>query len=263
MSNILVVGDTHGDLGFIQKMVNFAKENDCTEIIQLGDFGLWPIRRCPTILDTGFLQAVISMLDRADIKMTFIDGNHDAHKLGREASDKKYNGTREFSPNLIWADRGSFFYIDGIKFGALGGAISIDRDYRRIDVSWWETETTTIRQVDLLAARCEYHVDVLLTHDAPFGVEIPGIYPIGGPLGREMVANRKRLSLAVERVKPKWLWHGHYHIGHTSQIQGDVLTRVRGYASNIEDDSSSYGIWDTDSLDNPYENLFDYQENSK
>ena len=77
---------------------------------------------------------------------------------------------------LDWADRGAVWSWHGVRFGALGGAVSIDRSVRVENESWWSTETITDLEVDTLIARAPDGLDVPVAHDAP--IIPPGIRPL-------------------------------------------------------------------------------------
>ena len=57
--------------------------------------------------------------------------------------------------------------------------------------------------------------DVLVAHDCPAGVDIPGLaesahlWPAEELIVAE--AHRRRLRFVVDQVRPRTVWHGHYH----------------------------------------------------
>src|SRR6059058_2673772 len=55
----------------------------------------------------------------------------------------------------------------GLSFLALGGAASIDRKHRRDRYSWWVEEYLT--EEDILTAQSSGPVDIMITHDSPYG----------------------------------------------------------------------------------------------
>ena len=123
---------------------------------------------------------------------------------------------------------------------AMGGAHSIDGPggvwgpFRGPGNGWWPQETISYddAQVAMRVAddlRLEgRHVDVMVTHDCPLGVDIPGIdgYEAG-------VANRRQLTGIVDHVEPQLLVCGHYHrrvSGRHKQAQVEILS------SNVQED---------------------------
>jgi hypothetical protein len=123
-----------------------------------------------------------------------------------------------------------------VRFGALGGAVSIDQEWRTEEISWWATEEITDLEVNSLIERAGPHgVDVLLTHDAPLLPD--GISPLANPEKR--VACDRSLNQvlrAVDAVDPQVLLHGHYHKRY-SGLYG--TTRIEGLAS--DEQSSRHG----------------------
>lgn len=69
---VFVLGDIHGNVGFLRRAAASAAKEACKTILQLGDFGaLWPGSR-------GFLRRVDETLHNAGVKrLVFIDGNHE------------------------------------------------------------------------------------------------------------------------------------------------------------------------------------------
>jgi hypothetical protein len=170
--------------------------------------------------------------------MRVIDGNHDAHPLVRSARPALDNGIRPIRDRVIdWADRGAVWDWCGITFGALGGAVSIDRNVRTEGHSWWPTETITDDDVDELITQSRGSLDVLLTHDAP--ILPPGIRPLADiALAADCAASTRQVARAVEITEPKLLIHGHYHQRYSASYR---LTNVEGLASDIE--SARPGSW--------------------
>lgn len=256
-ARLLVLGDTHGDAGFIQRALRAAADEGCDGALQLGDFGLWPDlafrKRTGQIrLGQRYLDEVASYASAYGMWLRFIDGNHDAHPLVRADYPELTDGTgiRPIRSGLLdWADRGSIWEWCGVRLGALGGAFSIDKARRTEGSSWWPTETITQTELDRLASRGP--LDVLLTHDAPAEVFVPGHRPLPPELESAARENRFMVSRAVAASKPTLLLHGHHHVAHRSAVDlGDGgRTRVIGVASNIELPPDNRGILSLPSLD--------------
>jgi hypothetical protein len=127
---------------------------------------------------------------------------------------------------------------------SVGGATSVDRRRRIEGVTWWPGEELTDDDVDR-AARVGA-VDVIVSHDCPRGVDIPGVGPDtkGGVRGNWppdllLAAQRHRDKLAqiCRSTRPARLFHGHYHIPYIAALDcGDSEpTSVVGLA---DDDST-------------------------
>lgn len=253
---ILLAGDTHADLFWWDHLIAAAKQFECELIFQLGDFGYFeniPVYR-------EYLDELSVMLREADIDAYWLDGNHDNHPLLWKKHKPKADGFATVRPRLRYAPRGHCWTWDGVKFLAVGGAYSIDRADRTLGKSWWAEELTT--DEDVVKACSHGFVDVLLSHDAPMGVNIPNIIP-DIALANE---NRERLREVVVNTLPSVVAHGHYHRRYTDLIDiplgavkpADELgaytrmawhrVRVEGYHCNFAGDSRAYGILDTENI---------------
>jgi predicted phosphodiesterase len=234
---VLVAGDTHGNLWWIGCLVKIAAANGCVGVVQLGDFGFWPdhriLRNCGwATIDNGWLDEVAALCTAAGVWMRVIDGNHDAHPLGRECYPADMNGVRPIRDGLLdWADRGAVWQWAGRRFGALGGGVSIDRHARTEHETWWATEIISDDDVDTLIANTDAEpLDVLLAHDAP--ALPPGMRPLNDPVLRaDCAASVHQIDRAVTATSPTLVLHGHYHRFYQS-IHG--TSRVVGLASDIE-----------------------------
>lgn len=223
-ARLLVAGDTHGNLGWIETLSKMAARHHCQGVLQLGDFGFWPDLRQlrnegRATINDRWLDAVAATAARYNVWWRVIDGNHDAHPLARELYDADDNGVRPIrNGTLDWADRGAVWEWSGIRFGALGGGISIDRAWRSEGRDYWATEVITDNDVDTLTKHAgPAGVDVLVTHDAP--QLPPGMVPLSDPiLAADCQRSNEQIARAVDTVKPTLLLHGHYHRSYTHTI---------------------------------------------
>ncbi len=228
----LFLGDSHADIDFAEDAMHIAKLEECQEIIQLGDWGFhWPNK-----VQVNYLSV---LLQRYNVTMRFIDGNHDNHDWLDTITPKNTRDSIAISPNLIYQPRGSVHVDeDGTRFLFVGGAPSIDKDYRTPGKSWWPQEALSEEQYQFaLAAQGPF--DVLVTHDV--GEYPPGYGPKGTaeflPLGKrsmEMMA-----GLAAKHV-PTTHIHGHWH---TRYDRHNGVTHTIGLASNVNRFSEAFMVW--------------------
>jgi len=192
---ILLVGDSHGDAGFISFVVGHAMAGDCALIVQLGDFGYW--EHAPW--GKAFLGHCSRELVRAGISMYWIDGNHENHPLLWAKYPTGEDGFCEVRPNLFYIPRGHSWEWEGHRCLGLGGAFSIDRDWRlreeafagQPETLWWPTELITENNV--ARAKEVGAADIVFSHDCPDGVPIPGIHADDKALFPASAANRDAL----------------------------------------------------------------------
>lgn len=251
---MLLAGDIHGDLRWLLNLLWYARRFGCEGIVPLGDTGLWldnalQRRTGENRINDPWLDAVETMLDGFGLWMRFLDGNHDNHPDARAAYPElgDDSGIRPIRERIDWADRASVWDWCGVRFGALGGAYSVDSGRRREGFDWWPTEQISYREADRMAGRG--HVDVLLTHDDPEEARIPRLRPLDMKSDDRSSAHRRIISMAVEAATPELLCHGHFHIRYSDVVgRGDDRTRVEGLASNRERNGGSWGILELPSL---------------
>jgi len=249
-ARLLVAGDTHGNLDWIGTLCKLAARHGCQGIVQLGDFGFWPDQQVwrselRLVINNRWLDAVAAVAARHNVWLRVLDGNHDAHPLARHAYPADDNGVRPIRSGVIdWADRGSVWAWCGRRFAALGGAVSIDKEWRRPEVSWWSTEEITEDELQALVDRAgDTSVDVLLTHDAP---ELP---PGFGELSNSTLAaacrrSARMIEAAADALQPKVLVHGHFHASYRRTVDRSWGTyRLVGLASDEEAAERYGGPW--------------------
>lgn len=251
---ILVAGDTHGNLDWIRTLTKLAARHNCAGILQLGDFGFWSTKGPGNrpVLNEGWIDAVTALLTRQNVWMRVIDGNHDAHPL---VSDVYPAGPDRVTPirprTLDWATRGARWSWSGVRFGALGGAVSTDQAERRPGWSWWATEPVTPDDVEALGTE---PLDVLVCHDAPEGVNQPEVDIVTLPTQYLQVesasrTNRLLIEQARRATRPALVLHGHHHHRYRASINGDgVRSMVEGLGCDTDGNGDAWGVLDLPDL---------------
>jgi Icc-related predicted phosphoesterase len=240
---LLLAGDVHGNNGWWARLMEYATKFGCDTIVQLGDFGYWE----HTPEGRLYLDKVSRKAVRAHKLVYFIDGNHENHPMLWSNYPPDASGFCEVRENLHYIPRGHSWEWDGRKFLALGGAYSVDVGWRLEEEAlrsgprtlWWPTETITGEDRDNAIAAGK--VDVMFSHDCPWGVDLPGI---GGDFP-ESDLNRALLREVVCKTRPELLVHGHYHMRTSEKLalpyeeDGELKwheTQVEGLAHD--------GAWD-------------------
>lgn len=236
-NKVLLLGDVHGATGWLKVAVRVAKELDVRCILQLGDFGFWPHYGS----GKDFLNKANEMLNEADLDLFWVDGNHENHDwLSQQTRDA---GGFWRLDRLVHIGRGSRWVWEDRRFLGCGGAYSIDKPYRVEGESWWAGETIT--EADVI--RCEgLAVDVLVTHDAPWGAaNVMGPGTVGDKDSYpESYANRLRVAAICDLVQPNLLVHGHYHHRNSTLYKS---TLVEGFGRDT-DYNGSMGLLHLDTL---------------
>lgn len=209
---IAFAGDWHMNTTWATYAIRRARQLGAEVVVHCGDFG-WTF-------PADYLAAIDEAL--GDMPLLFVDGNHENFDVLYRVPVGE-DGLRRLSRNVFHLPRGFRWEWGGVRFMALGGAYSVDRPWRKSGESWWVEEMVTPEQV--MAAAAGGPVDVLVSHDCPAGVVIPGIDDRQGPAPWPEVellrAHEHRLVLreVVDAVRPRLLVHGHYHVAYDSRAQ--------------------------------------------
>ena len=216
--SIAIVGDWHGNLPFAEKVIRTATMHGATRILHVGDFGVW--------YPYTFPKYVSDLAGMYGAEVYFIDGNHEDH-VYLQSKNPDPIGFVQLAEHVHYITRGTIWEWEGLSFLGLGGAVSVDKSWRKEGISWFPQEV--INDQDVMRATRIPRVDVMITHDCPDGVDIPGISdnPYGFPQ-EDLDASeehRKILGSVVDSVKPSLLYHGHFHTRY-SAMRGE--TRITG-----------------------------------
>jgi len=207
------LGDTHGDPAWVSKGLIQANSDGCDHVVQVGDFGIWPGDNGRT-----FENKVADLVETNKMPLYIVPGNHDCYDIIELLPVDPETGWLMWRPNVWVAPRGLVWTWGGVRFGALGGAVSVDSDRRVEGVSWWPQEAITYGQVQhLLDNAGARGVDILVVHDTPQGAhewvteEKSWENFIPQKLLVESRGNRQLVRAAVEGTHPHLVVGGHWH----------------------------------------------------
>jgi hypothetical protein len=262
MSNhrkIILAGDTHGNKGAIRDLFHHALQEGATAIFQLGDFGFWE----HTQSGHQFLEKCAFWSKETGIPLYWIDGNHENHTLLRKnygPGGSKHilteDGFWQIRPGIYYVPRGTRWTWNGKRIMGLGGAYSVDKEYRLFSEGvagrdaygqrtkskgprtlWWPEEEITDEEVDQILSD-ESPIDILFTHDKPRGSN-----PRWNRKDfQECFPNQDRISRVIKALKPSLIAHGHLHYRYDDQIRvdGDHWAKVVGLACDMDSDADSW-----------------------
>lgn len=240
-SRLLLLGDAHGDARFVSIACDEARRHGCPVIVQLGDFGFWSHTR----EGQAYLE-VCSELVGDDLRLLFVDGNHENHALLRQLYQAAGEPEAlEVAPGVWHLARGTRWQWAGRTYAAFGGAGSVDRTWRSPGYSWWETEVLTEED---LARLGDGPVDVLFAHDAPSVAAFKGGFPLSDYDKRRLAASRAVLDAAIEQTRPTLVAHGHWHRRHTWMQPGPDGHWVESLADNTAGFEQAAVVLDTAQL---------------
>lgn len=207
-SKIAIAGDWHGNIEYAETAIDYVERNNSEVVMHVGDFGY--------NFTDSFLGTLTDRLEEHDMTLLFVDGNHENFNwlLAQPVNDY---GVRPLSSRIAHIPRGFTWDWGTERWMGLGGAASVDRQWRQPGMSWWYQELLTNTDIDFALAQGE--VDHLVLHDAPSNAVLPGITFEGGrrqgfPVEDLIMADRHRQAVqeVVDGVQPKHLWCGHYHL---------------------------------------------------
>ena len=210
---IYITGDTHGDF---RGIAQFCMENHTTYddiLIILGDAG---INFSGGSRDERLKDALLHL----PITFFCIHGNHERRPqtLPGYKEVQWHGGTvfREIEyPNLLFAKDGEIFDFGGKKTIVLGGAYSIDKDYRLMyQLPWFEDEQPSPEIKAYAEQRLEeagWQVDYVLSHTTPYKYEPREVFMEG--VNQELVdkSTEHWLDAIEEKLNYKKWYAGHFH----------------------------------------------------
>ena len=172
------------------------------------------------------------------VPIVVVDGNHEAWPSLRrynesDAATAAHDAGRplHLGGSVWWARRGCVWSWSGLRFGALGGAVSLDRRERDCRRWRWDDEEPGLEDLERLMYNAgrffDGDLDVLFTHDAP-EQETNLVSAAGSELGyrvpkdllRAASAVRSLLGSAVRATRASMLMHGHWHRSNYERIEG-------------------------------------------
>lgn len=249
-SRVAYAGCWHARHDLIADAMHAAKTAGADTLVHTGDF-----------LYTGTSAAKALMVieetaQELDMFVVAVRGNHDEPSLYRRAvtATRRRSATMtrrgqappqdpfaRLSERVLHAPNGTRWTWGGVEFVALGGAFSVDRAARTLDVSYWAGEVASPRDVGKVKSGGP--AQVMITHDIPDGadLQLPPNPPDWWDLDNAQ-AHRRLLRSAVDVVRPDWVIGGHMHVRRTAsiwlpeghQVRVEVLDRVEsGVANNL------------------------------
>lgn len=235
---VVVFGDVHGDTTALRVLAERAVVQMALTrvLISVGDFGIGPWGG-DTVDKT--VRRADDLLDAIDAFVLITPGNHENWDTITTAVTERVD---EFGFGMLGrhgrvrvSPRGHRFTIGGLRFGSLGGAVSVDRvahPARRgepgsiVGKWWWPAEAPGRADLDALGGDA---LDVLITHDVPDGVPMIGSSDWEPSLITKSNLVRVMLREAVEATRPAVCFCGHWHRRRSQDLQRTVdngITRV-------------------------------------
>lgn len=204
---IAVCGDWHGNVAWLRLLAPAirALAPDVTTILQLGDWWMNPHESDRILRDSGIERVLVTL------------GNHEAWGQLSPLLHAHPGQAIRISEVTWLLPRPHRFRIGGRQILSLGGAASLDREWRIEGQEWWRDEEITDEHVQ--AAIAGGHADVLVTHESLEDTPVRAIQDILrlNPLGfrrdalAASAASRARVQAVWDAVQPALMMHGHFH----------------------------------------------------
>lgn len=149
---------------------NFPEGRNLTKddyVIIAGDFGLiWDNTQ------SNSEKYWLDWLNDKPFTTLFVDGNHENHNRLDLMPIEEWKGgnVHHINKSVIHLMRGQIFQLGEKKVFTFGGATSIDRLHRKVDISWWEREMPSHKEYEdgLNNLYDNFNtVDYIITHTAP------------------------------------------------------------------------------------------------
>lgn len=200
---IRFVGDVHGNM-----TAYFSIIKDVPESIQVGDLGLAPSWTTAKKFDSMFEELNIEGTHR------FFRGNHDCLEECKKSKHFITDGT-----------------VDGPMM-MVGGALSIDKEWRTEGVDWWRDEELTYREMgDVIDIYEKTKPKIMLSHDCPEYIAQKVMIPLVHGLKNSPSLTRMGLECMRSIYQPVIHIYGHWHKSYSSQLYDThyVCLPINGY----------------------------------
>lgn len=214
---IYITGDTHGDFDRVKQ---FCQKMDTSQediLIVLGDVG--------SNYYGGRRDRIRKMLVEAlPITMFCIHGNHEQRPetLSGYTTTSWHGGTvwvEEGFPSILFAKDGEVYQLAGKDVLVIGGAYSVDKEYRLArGFGWWEYEqpsAETKAYVESVLEKRKWAVDVVLTHTVPIGYEPTEVFLPFIDQSKVDKSTENWLGEIEARLEYDRWYCGHYHTSKT------------------------------------------------
>lgn len=210
MGRFFLTGDTHGNFNRIDYFCQRFETSKEDILCILGDAGI-----------NYYLNKKDYMLKQVlqDMPITFfcIHGNHEERPFNISTYiTKKWNGGivyyEEEFPNILFAKDGEIYNINGKSVLVIGGAYSVDKEYRILKGwSWFKDEQPSKEIVKYIEKQItkQRHFDIVLTHTCPIKTEPRHMFL---PFIDQSKVD-KTTELLLQRIAD-WITFDNWYFGH-------------------------------------------------
>jgi predicted phosphodiesterase len=208
---IIFLGDSHGYWHDIMSVIDYKKIDNCN-IISVGDLGIgfqykkeYEYKAC---------EKLNEFFKERNINFYGIRGNHDNRYFFQ-------NENRVCLDHFELIEDYSVYSHQDKQIQFIGGAVSIDRTGRKLNISYWEDEGVIFEKEKL------QKVDILVTHTAPswcspqtFNEMVYGWAREDAYLIEDLNDERSMMDEIFKICKPSFHVYGHFHSTWSEEING-------------------------------------------
>lgn len=231
---VYITGDIHGSMFPIYTLCNTLHSTSEDVVVILGDVAA---NYDLNSRDHQFKR----QMSRFQPTFFCIHGNHECRPQNIASyKEKQWNdGTvlyEEEFPNILFPVDGEIFTLAGMKCMVIGGAYSVDKEYRlRHGSKWWADEQPSEeikRRVE--EQICNNHIDIVFSHTCPYKYTptecfLPGI-------DQSTVDNSTEhwLDTIEESIDYKAWYCGHWHINKRGDMMHFLYHNVENFSAMNE-----------------------------
>ena len=211
---VFITGDTHGNF---RRVKTFCEQQGTTKedvVIVLGDAGLNYYLDDKDVHDKDFVENEI------DATVFCIQGNHEErpYNLPMYVEKEMFGGTvyvEEKYPHIVFAKDGEYYQIGNRKFFVIGGAYSVDKEYRLwMGWKWFKDEQPSEEIKKTIETKLDglnWNIDILLTHTTAERYEPTFLFLDGIDQSKVDKSTEKWLQEIDDKLTYNHWYFGHYH----------------------------------------------------
>ena len=227
---IYITGDTHGDFEKVREFCYKYKTTREDTLIVLGDAGInYHLDDRDYILKNSLLQIPITLF--------CIHGNHEERPENISTYKTKIykDGVvyyEEDYPNILFAKDGEIYNFDNKQTLTIGGAYSVDKEYRLLmNYKWYSSEQPSSEIKERVLSKLKENnnkVDIILSHTCPYKYMPYEVFLSGIDQSKVDNSTEKFLDIVEQSTNYNKWYCGHYH---TEKI----VDKIKFMYNNIEE----------------------------
>jgi Icc-related predicted phosphoesterase len=190
---IIVLGDIHGKFDSLNILIN--KEHPDI-ILQCGDNAYyWDDDK----------NKNVGKIKPQNTKIYLVPGNHENWNVFESEVGRHGKNPMEIEKNIFMCPVGSQLEINNHNILFIGGADSIDKEWRIYNRTWWPQEILNFNDFFYFEKEVK-KADIIISHTCPYS------FNVGLQFENKIIdPTRKILDLVLNKYNPKLWFFGHFH----------------------------------------------------